>query len=193
MLCPILKNSALRAITLQIALLFSFLFSSNIYADNINENARLYKISLIIFEHSPADKNTAPRLINRWTEKNFLDSIDVSSLLAAPSALAGANYTLSHDKNYTILYHYAWIAPLQNQTPTTFHFHKILNNNDNILDGLLRITLKYNLDVNFKTQLLTENNIIALDETYQTPSNQIHYVDGPIYGALVLITRYDGS
>ncbi|MES2204691.1 MAG: hypothetical protein V4496_05655 [Pseudomonadota bacterium] len=180
-----------RAIFLSIALLTSFLFTSNIYADN--ENARLYKISVLIFKHLPADKNTSARLTNRWTEKNFEKSINIDSLPAIASALSGSNQTLSRDKTYTLIYNHAWIASLENETPTTFHFHKAFDNNDSILDGLINITLKYNLDVHFQTQLLAKNKIIALDETYQTPNNQLQYIDGPIYGALVLITHDNGQ
>ena len=183
------KNKISRAIFLSIALLISCSFTSNIYADSNNQSARLYKISVLVFKHSPADKNTAPRLINRWTEKNFSSSLDSASLPAAPSALSGSNYTLSRDKNYTVIYNHAWIAPLENETPALFHFHKILDNSGNALDGLINITLKFNLDVHFQTQLLTDNKIIALDENYQTPSNQIQYIDGPVYGALIQITR----
>ena len=185
------NNKTSRAIFSSIALLFSFLFISSAYAED--SSSRLYKISVLIFKHSPADKNTAPRLIDHWTEKNFSGSIDTNSLPAAPSALSGSNYTLSRDKSYTILYNSAWITPLENENPTTFHFHKAFKDSENVIDGLINITLKYNLDVHFQTQLLVENKIVALDETYQTPSNQLQYIDGPIYGALILITRYDGK
>ncbi len=184
-------NKISRAILLSIALLISFFVTSSVYAED--SNSRLYKISILIFKHSPADKNTAPRLIDRWTEKSFTDSIDINTLLAAPSAIPGSHYTLSRDKSYTILYNGAWITPLENNNPTTFYFHKAFKGNENVLDGLINITLKYNLDVHFQTQLLAENKIVALDESYQTPSNQLQYIDGPIYGALVLITRYDGK
>lgn len=183
-------HKALRAILLNIALLLSFLFSSNIYAEN--SDSRLYKISVLVFKHLPEGKNTSPRLTYLWTEKKFLESISTNSLRGTSSALSGASYTLSHDKNYSILYNSAWISSLQNEKPTTLHFHEAFNDSPNILDGLIKITLHYNLDVHFQTQWLNENKMIALDEAYQTPSNELHYIDGPIYGALVLITRYVG-
>ena len=184
-------NKTSRAILISIALLFSFLFTPSIYAES--GDTRLYKISVLVFKHLPADKDTSPRLVNRWTEKDLSESIDTATLPTQSSALSGSYYTLSRDKNYKILYSSAWIAPLKNENPTAFHFHKTPDNSESSFDGLINVTLKYNFDVHFQTQLTSDQKIISLNESYQTPSNQLQYIDGPVYGALVLITRYDGK
>lgn len=185
------KIKQLRAILLNIALVIFFLHSSNIYAENAN--ARLYKVSVLVLKPSHSGPNTAQRLIDRWTDQTFLNSVDTALLQKTSSSLSGAYYTLSHSKNYTILYNDAWVVPLENDMPTTFHFHKAFDNDENTLDGLICITLKYNLEVRFQTQLAEGYKLFAIDESYQTPSNQLQYIDSPSYGALVLITRYDGS
>ena len=61
--------------------------------------------------------------------------------------------------------------------------------------------MKFYFDIDFQTQLLTPKDndnakiykISALNEHYQTSSNQLQYIDSPNYGALVLITRYNGK
>ncbi|MBP9726447.1 MAG: hypothetical protein KBD83_03145 [Gammaproteobacteria bacterium] len=206
-------------------LLFNFillaipLFATNAQAESID--TRPYKISVLIFKHLPADKDTFARMINRWSDKNF----DGSTLITRPvydptqpylstngssydillpagqSALAGSYRTLSHDPHYSILFNGAWVSQLQTGTSRTFHFNQIFDDNGNILDGLIKINMKFYFDIDFQTQLLTPKDndnakiykISALNEHYQTSSNQLQYIDSPNYGALVLITRYNGK
>lgn len=175
-------------------LLIALLLSPAIQAQDAG--TRSYKISVIIFKHFPTDKNTAPRMIPRWTEKTFADSALVTPSNQS-SELQGAYRALMNDKSYSVLYNNSWVTELPYGEPRSFHLHTIVNEN-NILDGLINITLKYNLDVHFQTQLLSPSSgnfyaIDALDESYQTPSNQLQYIDGPIYGALIKITRYNNN
>ncbi len=194
-------------------------FATTAQAETID--GRPYKISILIFKHLPEDKDAFARMINRWSDKNF----DGSTLITRPvydptqpylstngssydvllpaeqSALAGSYRALSHDAHYSILFNGAWLTQFQTDTPRTFHFHKIFDDNGNILDGLIKINMKFYFDIDFQTQLLTQTDngnakiykISAINENYQTSSNQLQYIDSPNYGALVLITRYDGK
>ena len=194
-------------------------FATTAQAETVD--GRPYKISVLIFKHLPADKDTFAGMINRWSDKHF----DGSTLITRPaydptqpylstngssydillpaeqSALAGSYRALSRDAHYSILFNGAWVTQFQTGTSRTFHFHKIFDDNGNILDGLIKINMKLYFDIDFQTQLLTPTvndnakiyKISALNEHYQTSSNQLQYIDSPNYGALVLITHYDGK
>lgn len=197
--------------------LLSCVFLSGI-AQAETTDTRPYKVSVLIFKHIPADKNTSAQMIARWSEKTFSDSTLIANssydptqpylntsqnsydvlLPAQQSALVGSYRALSQDSHYLVLYHGAWITQFEYGKPSVFHLHKTFSENGNILDGLLTITMKFYFDIHFQTQLLTPDStsfyhIDALDEVYQSPSNQLEYIDGPIYSALVLITHYDGN
>ncbi len=166
-------------------------FNSTAFAQPID--TRSYTISILVFKHFPADKNTAPRLTERWTPQMFANTTAYDLLPARQSLLADSYYALYKNKNYEILYNGAWNAELSYSAPSRFYAHKNLNNGE-ALDLLIDITLKYTLDVHFQSQLLTPiaNGLVDIDtvnESFQTPSNQIQYIDGPIYGALIKITR----
>ncbi len=200
-------------------LLATFFFSETAQAETAD--TRPYKISVLIFKHLPSDKEPSARMINRWSDKNFAGSTLITHPVYDPtqpylstnqssydvllpteqSALAGSYRALSRDTHYSVLFNGAWITQLQTGTPRIFHLYKTFDDNGNILEGLINITMKFYFDVDFQTQLLTptDNNnakiykISTLNEHYQTSSNQLQYIDSPNYGALVLITRYDGK
>lgn len=198
-------------------LLSSFFLTGIAHAEETD--IRPYKVSVLIFKHLPADKNTAPALTTLWSDETFAGSTLVTNPPAAnpdqpylssnqstyntllptqQSALVGSYRALSKDSHYLILYNGAWLTQFEYGKPSVFHLHQAFDNNANALDSLIEITMKFYFDVHFQTQLLTPStdsfyHIDALDETYQTPSNQLQYIDGPIYGALILITRYDGK
>ncbi len=184
-------------------------------------DGRSYKISVLIFKHLPADRDTSALMMNRWSDKNFDGSTLITSpvydptqpylstngssydilLPAEQSALAGSYRALSRDAHYSIIFNGAWVTQFQTGAPRKFHFHKIFDDNGNILDGLIKINMKLYFDIDFQTQLLTPTandnakiyNISSLNEHYQTSSNQLQYIDSPNYGALILITHYDGK
>lgn len=178
-------------------LLSSLFFTEALWAQT--DTARSYKISVIIFKHLSTDKNFQVNTLTLWSESAFSNSIDLDNNLLPQreSALAGAYRALSRDPNEQILYHGAWLSPFQTGESRLFHFHKNFETSGNKLDGLIKITMRYYFDVNFKMQLLTPSifnslnfyKISALDEIYQTPSNQLQYIDSPNYGALILITK----
>jgi len=200
-------------------LLALFFFTGTSQAENTE--ALPYKISVLIFKHLPADKNTSAHLLDRWSENTFAESTFIThqtydptqpylstgqsnyDILLPPqqSALEGSYRALSHDSHYIILFNGAWVSQFQPNASRTFHFHKTLEDGGDILDGLMQVTMKFYFDIHFQTQLATPAStkifsaykIDALDELYQAPSNQLQYIDGPNYGALILITHYDGK
>ena len=162
-------------------------------------DSKTYKISVLIFEHSPAEKITSTPVLTPWSDADFFNSIAIDENNALPkseSALSNAAYGLSQNSDYTILYNGTWLASFDYGQPQTFHIHKTLENNQN-LDVLMQMNMKYYFDVHFQSQLLipqSDNhlnfyNIISLDETYQAPSNQIQYIDSPAYAALIEIAK----
>lgn len=175
---------------------------------------RTYKISVIAFQYPPTKKNISTRVLTPWPSTKFDDSVLIdqrdaeastektstdseNSLLSAQdSTLSGAAYTLSKNSNTTIVYHGTWISSFIANQPKLFHLHNLLENGE-IFDALIQITMKYYFTVDFQSQLLlpqsTKNlnyyNIIALNESYQTPSNEIYSIDSPNYGVLIKIVR----
>lgn len=179
--------------------IFSILFifvASTSFAESTS--SKTYKISIIVFQHTPTEKNTSIPVLAPWSTADFVNSIPVDQNILLPSrdsALSNAAYGLLKNSDYKILYNGTWTSSFIYGQPTVFHLHKSLENQT--FDALVQVTMKYYFDVHFQSQWLIPQsahhldfyNIVALDETYQTPSNQIQYIDSPNYGALVEIAR----
>jgi hypothetical protein len=175
-------------------ILFILFFFSSLNISHAQSDTRNYKISILVFKHIPGDSSTEANFTKAWTENDFSQAIAIaeSTNHGASNLLNEAN-RLSQNEHYDIIYHTHWTTPLTYNEAKLFYLNKKMNDGEK-LDILLNITLKYKLDIKFKSQLIYFNpnnlyHIYSLNDDFQIARNQIQYIDGPIYSALIKITR----
>jgi len=157
-------------------------------------DVRPYKISLIVFKHVPPDPLFSPRFISRWTTRGIEDTTLNDSLLPpSESSLDGVYRALLSNKSYEVVFNGAWVSELIYGQDREFSLHTTIDEQQ-FLDIRIKVGRKYALDVDFQSQWLTrvaENrySVNDLNERYTTPVNQIQSIDGPLYSALIKITR----
>ncbi|MCD8573765.1 MAG: hypothetical protein LRY30_01155 [Gammaproteobacteria bacterium] len=158
-------------------------------------DVRPYKISLIVFKHIPPDPPFSPRFIPRWATRSIeKTTLNEDSLLPpSESSLDGAYRALLSNTSYEVVFNGAWVSELTYGQAREFYLHGAMDEQA-FWDIRMKVTRKYALDVDFQAQWLTpvaENrySINDLNEHYTTPVNQIQYIDGPLYSALIKITR----
>lgn len=157
-------------------------------------DVRPYKISLIVFKHVPPDPAFPPRFLSRISESAQTVGSNNDTLLPRnESTLDGPYRALLSNKSYEVVFNATWVSDLTYEQAREFSFHTTIDEQQ-FLDIRIKIVRKYALDVDFQSQWLTpvaENrySINDLNERYTTPVNQIQYIDGPLYSALIKITR----
>lgn len=173
-----------------------------------------YKVEVLVFAHASA-KNLQEQV---WRNPKVPEKAGAIELgnggSGAYQRLPASNLVLSAEKNrlarqagYRTLFHAAWYQPVGDGShPRPVHIRggKLMPNGAYELDGYISVThgrfLHLHPDLYYTliapAQYATASDAIGstlltvnLDTPRRMRSNEIHYLDNPLFGALVLIQK----
>lgn len=162
-------------------------------------NADIYKIEVVIFEHTESDRFAHEHWPQFVGELNLNKAIDWESLKADSTTLNSEMRILRSSKSERLIKHFAWEQAISNNTKSTPVYVKIgaepevqsvftVKPNKNMFN--VKVDLIYNLQDKDKN-IAPEVNAIRVTRDVKVKKKELYYLDHPVIGLLLQITPID--
>ena len=168
----------------------SFLLTTNSFS------APIYKVEVLIFEHTESTAFVDEKDKEKWRElkENFstVDSLFVEEgegmIKELPSSslnLVQVRNKLEDSDSYRVLYHKSWSQPVLSEEQSTAARIEV----SGIVDGTINLMKKKYLHM--KTDLVFNSleGSVKLKENRRLKSKELHYFDHPLFGLLVRVVK----
>ncbi len=152
-----------------------------------------YKVEMILFVESGPEAREAEYWPEDPGQAQMLDAIPLATGSARVQALPPAAYRLSgiwsalkYSKNYRPIRHLAWQQPgLSSRSAPLIAIGEEL---DAEISGTAKVSLSRYLHLNIDLSLHESDRSYRLITSRRMRSNELHYLDHPVFGAIAIIT-----
>lgn len=194
------KSWALRAISTALLCLASFLA--------LAQQPTEYIVELVVFQN--LDPNAANT--EHWPEDPGFPTVETAIDLSEASLfnpgfelqhpqehrMTGAAARLNQSGRYRVLLHLSWKQPaLSENEAQSVHIKSVPQNTGGvIIDGTVRLYRARYLHLSADLILFPEfdlSNLFRLQQSRRMRSNELHYLDHPVFGILAQVTPVEDS
>ena len=149
----------------------------------VQAQAKDYQIELIIFSHFSVQNESE----EQWSGLdpggiNFNGARPIYSLSPSQFILKNEQHRLDQSPAYRTLLHIAWRQLIVDASPARARLIQ-----DNNVEGIIRVSVQRYLNVALNLVFKNNSNYFYLSQNRRMRSNELNYVDFPLYGVLIKI------
>jgi hypothetical protein len=160
------------------------------------KSEKWYHVEVIVFE-TKKDKQTVENLPIDPGKPSLSDVINLSTDLNSPVSLLPENKLALYSakqkikKNYHLVMHKGWRQQIADSHVQKIHLtggKQLGADNQYEVDGTVLLSLNRYLQAQSDLLLRKSNQTIRLKDSSRLRLDEIHYIDHPLYGVIIMVT-----
>ncbi len=176
------------------------LFCLSFFLTTNSFSAPIYKVEVLIFEHTESTAFVDEKDKEKWRElkETILDQNSHNDFLPVESGegmikelpssslnLVQIRNKLEDSENYRVLYHKSWSQPVLNEEQSTAAWVEV----SGLVEGTINLMKKKYLHIKTDLVFNSTEGSVKLMENRRLKSKELHYFDHPLFGLLVRVVK----